>query len=779
MIQTATSTIHTKFGGDVSIGDLTVTFFRHFPNFSIRLTNVRVTDSMYPKHGLPLLSAENLFVRLSTPHLLLGNIRINKLTIKRGSFHLFTDASNYTNSYLLKSQDSADMKNREDEHPAARQLLDRVTIEDFRLLLEDVPGDKKYDITVNKLSAKLKQSGNAYSIHVQKELNIGGLAFKKKNGAFVANQKMRGEYVLEFDNATKKLSFKDIALSIGEQPFIFSGNFRLGKENSFNLHIKSQQLPVNFARSLLTPKISKAIGLAEVKKPLDIDTRISGSLGAGDPRVHITFAAKNTDLSTKWLDIRNASFSGEYLNEIIPGKGYTDENSHIYIKSLDGAWEGLPLHVRHLKIKNLTSPELSVHVTTKFPLQELNSALQSKTIQFVAGEGRAELAYDGRTDSISSKNSRLSGYLYFKQGEILLTGPQSKMKNCTGSFRFNNANLIVDSLDAVLAGNPVKMKGQANNVLSLLSDDHVPVSLSWNIYAPVINLNSIQSVLKRKIATPKAPPTKKTKLAGTIDNIDHLLSSGKVMASIRADRLQFQKMDARNFAADIFLEGNTWAVKKATLQHGNGGVQVTANIQELSSNRLNFSSTMDLKNVDASKTFYAFENFGITGFGHNNIRGVLSANARYSLLMNGKGEPFWNTINGTAFFSIKNGALLNFPPLMSVQKTAFKKRDFSHVRFAEIRNNLKLEKGGIQIKRMAINSSVLTLFVEGVYGFMNNTDISIQVPLKNLKKKEDEAHPEFIRGDSKGGMSVFLRASSDKDGKINIKYDPLARFRKK
>ena len=101
------------------------------------------------------------------------------------------------------------------------------------------------------------------------------------------------------------------------------------------------------------------------------------------------------------------------------------------------------------------------------------------------------------------------------------------------------------------------------------------------------------------------------------------------------------------------------------------------------------------------------------------------------------------------------------------------------VRFAEIRNNLKLENAGVHIERMAINSSVLTLFLHGVYGLKNNTDISIQVPLKNLSKKQDEAHPEFIRGDSKGGMSVFLRASSDKDGKINIKYDPLARFRKK
>jgi hypothetical protein len=295
----------------------------------------------------------------------------------------------------------------------------------------------------------------------------------------------------------------------------------------------------------------------------------------------------------------------------------------------------------------------------------------------------------------------------------------------------------------------------------------------------MINLNSIQSVLKRKMSVAPATKTKKTKLSTTVENIDHLLSSGKVSASLRADRLQFQKMDANNFAADIALEGNTWSVKKATLQHGEGSVVVTANIVELSPNRLTFTSSLDLKNVDASKTFFAFESFGIKDLGHRNIRGKLNASARYSLLLNGKAEPDWSTIRGSAFFSIKNGALINYPPLMNVQKVAFKKRDFSNVRFAEIRNNLKLENAGVQIERMAINSSVLTLFLHGVYGLKNNTDISIQVPLKNLSKKQDEAHPEFIRGDSKGGMSVFLRASSDKDGNINIKYDPLARFRKK
>ncbi|MFN9803577.1 MAG: AsmA-like C-terminal region-containing protein [Bacteroidota bacterium] len=773
----AITAIRQNINGDVSIEDLNVTVFRHFPSLSIRLMNVRVTDALYKKHGHALLSAENLFVRLSTPSLLRGKLLINKLTIRRGGLYVFTDSSGYSNSHLLKKSAAPPPETEIDQ--ATKHLLDWVVVEDFSLHLEDAIGDKWYDVSIKTLDAHVKQSGDLFDVKVKKDLHIGGIAFKKKNGNFLDKQRLRGEYALRFNAKETRLLLNDVPLVIGEQTFNFSGNFWLGAESKFDLHITSQQLIVNFAKSLLTPKIAKAISLADVKKPIDVDARLAGSLSGGDPRVHVHFTTKDNMIATKWLNMSNCSFNGEYLNEVVAGKGYTDENSHIYIKEMNGVWEGLPLNIKELKVTNLTRPLLALRVKSTFPLQELNSALESKTLQFERGEGEAELTYDGRTDSISSKNSSLRGFLHFRHGELLLVGPQARLKNCRGGFRFDNANLIVDSMHAVLANNPIFMKGQANNVLSLLSDDHVPVSLNWNIYAPIINLNSIQAVLKRKLETAPTMKSKKTKLAGTIDNIDHLLSSGKVSASLRADRLQLKRMDARNFAADIVMEGNTWAVTKASLQHGDGSVLVTANIQELSPNKMKFTSTLSLKNVDARKTFYAFENFGISELGYNNIQGKLNASGRYSVMTNGKGEPNLSTIGGSAFFSIKNGALINFSPLLSLQKAAFKNRNFAHVQFAEIRNNLRLENGGITIDRMAINSSVLSLFLEGFYGFNNNTDISIQVPLKNLKKREEEARPEFISGDTKGGMSVFLRATADKEGKIKIKYDPLARFRKK
>jgi hypothetical protein len=101
----------------------------------------------------------------------------------------------------------------------------------------------------------------------------------------------------------------------------------------------------------------------------------------------------------------------------------------------------------------------------------------------------------------------------------------------------------------------------------------------------------------------------------------------------------------------------------------------------------------------------------------------------------------------------------------------------SDVSFAEIKDDLSFKKGEITINRMEINSSVLTLIVEGIYG-PKNTDISIQVPVSNVIKKKNY-NPENVGTGKKGGMSVFIRAKSDETGKVNIKYDPFKRFRKR
>jgi hypothetical protein len=110
----------------------------------------------------------------------------------------------------------------------------------------------------------------------------------------------------------------------------------------------------------------------------------------------------------------------------------------------------------------------------------------------------------------------------------------------------------------------------------------------------------------------------------------------------------------------------------------------------------------------------------------------------------------------------------------------FKKRDFSDVEFAELNSNFSITGTSMDISRMEIQSSVLSLFLEGRYSFTDSTSLSVQLPLSNLKKRHKDFKPKNIGTDSKAGPSVYLHVYRDKDinSKIQIDYDPFKKWAK-
>jgi hypothetical protein len=186
---------------------------------------------------------------------------------------------------------------------------------------------------------------------------------------------------------------------------------------------------------------------------------------------------------------------------------------------------------------------------------------------------------------------------------------------------------------------------------------------------------------------------------------------------------------------------------------------------------------MNMQNVDVNKVFNAFENFGQDGIEAKNLRGKLTSTADVKMYLDRNLEGAPANIEGFVNFSLKNGALINYEPLQKVQNVAFKKRNFSEIYFAELKNRFDIKNREITINRMEIQSTVLTLFVEGVYSLQGNTDISIQVPLSNLRSREDYTL-ENKGANSKAGASVYLRGRPGDDGNIQFKLDLFKKFRK-
>ena len=146
--------------------------------------------------------------------------------------------------------------------------------------------------------------------------------------------------------------------------------------------------------------------------------------------------------------------------------------------------------------------------------------------------------------------------------------------------------------------------------------------------------------------------------------------------------------------------------------------------------------------------------------------------------MNDEGKAYPKSINSTVSFSLKNGALINFEPIQKIQDFIFKRRDFTDIRFAELKNKLEIANEDIKINRMEIASSVIRVYVEGVYSLKGNTDLSIQIPFNNLKKLDSNYIPENKGVNIKAGRSLFLRGRPGADGNVDFKLDLFNKFRK-
>ncbi len=239
----------------------------------------------------------------------------------------------------------------------------------------------------------------------------------------------------------------------------------------------------------------------------------------------------------------------------------------------------------------------------------------------------------------------------------------------------------------------------------------------------------------------------------------------------------YKKFYGSNLVAKLQLANNAITMQQISLTHAKGSIKLNGILQSLpSSNPFTFKA--QLKNIDISKIFYAFNNFGLSSPTDKNLKGALDADINLKGAVTEKAVLIPGELNGSVKFNLQQGALINFEPLQKISNFAFKDRDFSNVQFADLHTIFDINGDNITINKMEIHSSVLVMYVEGNYNMNTGPDMSIVVPLSNLGKMKKDSALVNNGVHSKTGISARLRAKADTEGKMKIAWDPFNKFDK-
>ena len=767
IIKQVTDQIGKKINGTVTIGDVELSFFSTFPNASVLLKKVTITDSLFVKHHHTFFRGEEIFATLSMGQIFKKKFPVNGLKILNAAIYLYTDSTGYTNKYLFKSKRDSTSGGKQSSEP---NELRSIVLKSVNVVIDDRDKGKFHDISANNLRLNLNEEGESLLINAKADLQIRNLAFNMERGSFVKEKSFEGNFDLRFNKKSNQLHFENIGVKIAKQPFILSGTFGLaGNDPQFSLNIRSRNILYDFAKKLLPPKIDSSLSIVSLDKKLDVEASIGGALNGGDPLILISWKVENSILITPFLTFDHAGFSGNFTNEAEKGMPHTDANSRISLVHFAARWNGLPVTSNNIDILNLTQPLLTCDLQSSFPLSDLNALLESEAIELKSGTGTIDLTYKGPLEKNTQSNSFVNGNVAFHDGTVLYAPRNVEMKNVNGKLIFKNSDVFVENLQCVVLNNKIVMNGTAHNLLTLMNTQPNKASINWNIYSPSLNLASFIYLLKsRKKATGNNQTAKLGKISGKVDEV---LDQGIINVLLKADKLQYRKFNASNAVADITLLQDRYLINKLSMSHGDGSMNMSGSLVNRKNDFHEGIVTATLNNVDVSKLFSAFNNFGQNGIEGQNISGKLSANINATLGLNDEGKAYPGSVAGVVDFSLKNGSLINFEPIKKLQNIIFTKRDFGNIQFAELKDRLEIRNDEIKINRMEIESSVLSLFVEGVYSLKGNTDISIQVPLSNLKKRDSAYKPENVGVDKNTGSSLFIRARPGSDGTIQFKPD--------
>ena len=768
--------IREKVKGNIQIGDIDVGVFRHFPNTTVVLKDILITDSLFSIHKTPLLKARLAGIEINIWKALFKDDPITGISVEDGQVNLFTDSTGYTNQYILTPKQRSLPG---DKKESSGNMIEDIRLDNMRLKMENRIKEKLYDIEAISLKCSIETNDTALHFNTKNDLLIHTVTFNAQKGGFMQEASFKGSFPVTFNKVTKQIIFKNNSIKLKNHPFLFSGKFSTTGSKPYTIIVSTKKILYDLGKSLLPQKVNNSLSIVEIEKPIDVKATIMGYLKPGSPLVKVEWNTTQPNyISTPFAEIENATFSGSYTNQVIVGKERNDANSQLVFNNFTGYWEGIKILSDKIVIDNLSDPILSGDFSSDFKLADFNNLLQSSSITMTKGMGKLRIRYTGPLSINVNEGTKITGALLIQDGEVYYHPRDIAMQQCNGKIIFGNTDVKLQDFRCNVLNTKLVLNAHAHNLITLMNTNPGQIKLDCNIYTPSLKLENFTRLLKQRNKV-----LKKNVKGGALQNVavkvDEMLDKSAVAMQLKTPELTFKKFAAKDLDAAISLEQDNWELENISLMHGSGYMKIKGKLQETDNRYSKADLQVNMDNVDINKLFYAFENFGQDAIHSENVQGILKTDVDVTMKIDRELQTSPTEINGFVDFSLKKGALLNFEPIQKLQTFLFKNRNFEQLYFAEIKNRFEIKGREIKINRMAISSTALHLFVEGIYSLDEKTDLLIQVPLKNLKKqKEDFKLPE-MENDARGGMSVFLRGKPGNDGKIEFKVDVLNKVRKK
>lgn len=781
IFRAAQDVINESLNGNLEIGDFKFRPFYGGLGLNFTLTDVKLTDSLYNVHRKPFLEARRMHVALDLKGFYTGNVKVKNLVMEDGNLSLFVQRNGYSNLSIFKSDKEPKKDDKKGDGGDLIDKLGNVRFLNFGVSYSDSSKQKYYGALFHDVTNIVEKTDSGATATLTGPTLFRGLTFRADKGGFLMNQETTLALVVGYDEDAKALKIYPSTLESATQDkigingvFDFSDTIKV-----FELNFEAKKIAVKNALPLLNKTLQKQIDSIGIQADVDTKVKLKGILGRPGlkPQVDVHFETDTFNYSLPVGVLRKIKASGTFTNRSDSTKVSSVFNSTLIAPKISGFFETIPFAFS-LVVNDFRNPRAKLDGRIEADSTNLGDLLDPTRYRFKNGKAKIDFHFNGNLKKFYNAerdnfDGRLWGKASMENVAMDYLPRQVRLSKINGDFTFNEKAVVLPNLSFSDGQNMLYVRGQLLDLIPYLFGSPKPLRANVDINIPNWQLNWLETLLAAKGTT----QTRSRKAPKLSDLLDNAIDKMQIVAKLDAKKVRYRHFNGRDVKGQLTIKNNAVSIEYFVLKaFGGGNVRISGEMDNSGSGTLpHLSLRGSIANADVHSVFYSFDDFGQKTITHQNLKGILNTEFNFESALSNNVKLVPASMRGVLRIDLTNGYIINFEPFMKMKKLIFKKRNFERVKFAPIRNDFRLTGQEIQIAPMEIESNVLTLYIDGIYSFGNKTDINIQIPLSNLKKRDSTYVLDPNNPEKKDGSKIFLRAI-DENGEVNIK---LAFRRKK
>jgi len=262
LLEKAKIAFRDRLGVEVRIGKLDVSFFRHFPNITARLSDVSLRDSAWQQHHHDLLKAADVFVSCNLfKSIFTRRVQVGEIDLEHGQVYFYTDTTGYSNTYLLRDR-KPDTSGKSADPPD-------IGLSDIRWVMERQDKHKIFDLGIDRLKCGIGKDNRLLRLDINTSIRVNSLTFNTEKGSFVKGRRLSGRFLVEYNTGSKIIQFNGVKLMVDDHAFLFTGRFFPSvSPDPFFLKIEAENILYKQATALLTPNIQQKLDQYDIEATL-------------------------------------------------------------------------------------------------------------------------------------------------------------------------------------------------------------------------------------------------------------------------------------------------------------------------------------------------------------------------------------------------------------------------------------------------------------------------------------------------------------------------------